>query len=110
MSRLGPHPLLCFAVTAGLIACTAALPEPTPADAERAQAMWEDASMSQLAHGRTLLVDHCSGCHVVPLPNAHAPEQWPGIVEEMAEPAGLSRSEVESVVRYLVVASTSSGG
>jgi hypothetical protein len=51
-------------------------------------------------------MNRCAGCHAVPMPNDETPERWPAVVEEMAEPAGLSPKDQESVVRYLVITST----
>jgi hypothetical protein len=105
-----PFAALALSSIASVVGCASRLPEPTAADAERARGLWQDASRTELDQGRSLLVDHCSGCHVVPLPRSHTPEQWPGLVEDMAEPAGLSRNEIQSVVRYLVVAAAPDRG
>jgi len=56
--------------------------------------------------GRRLYVRRCSGCHTLILPQAHAPDEWPVLVDAMAEKARLKPAEREDVVRFLVAVSS----
>ena len=71
----------------------------TAADATRAHA-----TVAELEHGRTLLVQRCGGCHRVPVPADHSAREWPVKLDEMASRAGLDVRGHERTLleRYLV--------
>ncbi len=91
-----------------LVGCAGQLPPPTEADAIRASMRWPGTTVEALAHGRSLYVDHCSGCHRLYRPDRYAPERWPAFVREMSERSKLAEAEAEPVIRYLIVAATAS--
>jgi len=96
--------------TALAAACSAALDHPTPQDAQWASNQWPGTTVEDLAHGRALYVDRCSGCHNLHLPAEHSPEEWKGYVAYMVADAKLSAEEQAQIVRYLAAASARSRG
>lgn len=92
-------------VGAGVIGCSAALDHPTPRDAEWASREWPGTTIEDLAHGRTLYVDRCSGCHNLHLPAEHTPDEWKGYVAYMVADARLTPGEQTAITRYLVATS-----
>ena len=92
-----------------LLACSAALPQPTSTDAARATLRWPGLTRQDLVSGRELYVDHCSACHRLPLPDRHAPDEWPSLVQSMSERAHLDAAQAQQVLRYLVTMSERSG-
>lgn len=97
-----PRVLLAAVAVAG---CAAQLPPPGAEDAARAQLRWPGTTVEQLAHGRALYVEHCSGCHRVYRPGEYPSDRWPKLVGEMAERAKLNPAQADEVVRYLVATS-----
>jgi mono/diheme cytochrome c family protein len=91
-------------------ACSAALDHPTPQDAQWASNEWPGTTVEDLAHGRALYVDKCSGCHNLHLPAEHAPGEWKGFVAYMVAEAKLTPEEQAEIVRYLAAASARSRG
>jgi len=83
-------------------ACAAALRQATPADAVRLAPRWPGTTLEDLQRGRSLYVRRCSGCHTLILPGAHPVEEWPGLVDGMADKARLRPGERDDVVRFLV--------
>lgn len=73
------------------------LPVATEADAVRVQRQVAD-----LNHGRTLLIRHCSGCHLTPSPRDQAAGAWPGEVADMQERSGLEPGEASLITQYLI--------
>lgn len=111
---MGPRRRLAIVFLAaglGAAACAAALRHASPQDAVRLAPQWPGTTVEDLERGRGLYVRRCSGCHNLILPGAHPPEDWPGLVETMAEKARLRPGEREDVVRFLVaVASDKTAG
>jgi mono/diheme cytochrome c family protein len=92
-------------------ACAAALRHGTPQDAVLLSLRWPGTTVQDLERGRSLYVRRCSGCHTLILPGAHPAEEWPGLVDGMADKARLRPGERDDVVRFLeAVASDSEGG
>jgi cytochrome c5 len=92
-----------------LAACgSAAVPEPTAADASRGSAHFPDLTLGELHQGRTLYLNRCGSCHVLKRPVELAPEQWQVEVDEMRGKNGvkLSDDEARAIVRYLAVAAS----
>lgn len=82
-------------------ACTYAPPQATPADAQRG-----NVALAELAEGRTLLIEKCSGdggCHRTPLPQDVRATEWPHHVHEMAERANIDHRQKKLIEQYLVV-------
>lgn len=96
-------------LVAGLLACgSAAVPEPTAADASRGGARFPDLTLNELHHGRRLYLSRCGTCHVLKRPVELPPEQWQVEVDEMRGKNGvnLSDDEARAIVRYLAVAAS----
>ena len=81
-------------------ACAPAGPPPvTPTMAERAH--MPEASLER---GREVFASHCARCHELPAPNAESRAGWPARVDDMGKRAGLTESDHDDVLRYLVAA------
>ena len=93
-----------------VLACSAALDHPTPQDAEWASREWPGTTVQDLATGRALYVDKCSGCHNLHLPAEHTPEEWKGYVAYMTADAKITQQEAKEIARYLAAASARSRG
>jgi cytochrome c5 len=91
-------------------ACSAALDHPTPQDAEWAQREWPGTTVQDLARGRALYVDKCSGCHNLHLPAEHTPDEWKSYVAYMVAEAKITPQEQASIARFLASASARSRG
>lgn len=91
-------------------ACSAALDHPTTQDAEWAQSNWPGTTVQDLAHGRALYVDKCSGCHNLHLPSEYAPEEWKSYVAYMVAEAKITPEEQRAIARFLAAASARSRG
>ncbi|HEX4474911.1 MAG TPA: cytochrome c [Polyangiaceae bacterium] len=106
----GRHPIavsMLAGVAALLLgACGAsAVVHPTAQDAEWASAKWPGTTVGELETGRALYTSKCAGCHRLPDPNAKTPEQWPTVVDEMADRAKLTAADRDLMLRYLSSAS-----
>ena len=91
-------------------ACSAALDHPTPQDAEWAAREWPGTTVQDLARGRALYVDKCSGCHNLHLPAEYPPHEWKGYVAYMTADANITEEQAATIVRYLAAASARSRG
>jgi mono/diheme cytochrome c family protein len=87
-------------------ACAAALRHSTPADVTLVSPKWPGTTIEDLERGRRLYVRRCSGCHTLILPSAHAPDDWPVLVDAMAAKARLKAAEREDIVRFLTAVSS----
>jgi mono/diheme cytochrome c family protein len=87
-------------------ACAGQIPPPTEADALRASAQFPGTTVAALIRGRSLYIEHCSGCHSLFSPRSQPPAVWPKIVHEMAVRSKLDDATAAELARYLVVAST----
>jgi hypothetical protein len=102
---------LVFATAiAVVLACSAALDHPTPQDAEWAQREWPGTTLEELAQGRALYVDKCSGCHNLHVPAEHTPEEWKGYVAYMTADAKITPEEAKEIARYLAAVSARDRG
>jgi hypothetical protein len=106
-SRAG---LVIATAIAVVLACSAALDHPTAEDAEWASREWPGTTVQDLAHGRALYVDKCSGCHNLHLPAEHTPEEWKGYVAYMTADAKITPQEAQAISRYLAAASARDRG
>jgi mono/diheme cytochrome c family protein len=102
--------LAIAAAIAAVLACSAALDHPTPQDAEWAQRQWPGTTVEELAQGRALYVDKCSGCHNLDLPAEHSPEAWEGYVAYMTADAKITSVQASTIARYLAAASARARG
>jgi uncharacterized membrane protein len=86
------------------MSCAAALPpEPTLADARRAQLRWDDASLEQLQQGLGVLQQRCSKCHRAPTPDSVTSTSWSARIDAMQDRAGLPAAERVMLERYLII-------
>ena len=99
------HRLAALSLAASLgvtAACAASLRHPLPQDVDVLAGQWPGTTTEDLERGRRLYVRRCSGCHNLILPRAHPPEEWPRLVDDMADKARLRPGERDDVVRFLV--------
>jgi cytochrome c5 len=90
---------------AGVAACTTAVVRPEAGDARWAQEKWPGTTVSDLEHGRSVFVSRCAGCHNLPRPDAKSPDDWAGVLDEMASRAKVTPADKDLVLRYLSAAS-----
>jgi hypothetical protein len=88
-----------------LAGCAGQLPPPSEADALRASARYPGTTVADLARGRKMYVERCSGCHALVRPDRKGPDEWPKLVAEMTDRAKLNEDVAQEILRYLVVAS-----
>ena len=82
---------------AALAGCGQMPPVATVADAERAHV-----ELADLHQGRKLLIRKCGNCHRPPLPAEHAPDVWPGKLDEMVVRSNLNAAQRAAIQQYLV--------
>lgn len=96
--------MLMLLATSVVMSCAAALPpEPTLADARRAQLRWNDSSLEQLQQGLGVLKQRCSRCHRAPTPDSVTSTSWSAQIDSMQERAGLLAAERVMLERYLFI-------
>ena len=77
-------------------------PHATALDAQRT-----NTTLSELEHGRTLVIAKCgSRCHQPPMPSDRTASEWPKTMDEMAPRAGVTLAERQTIERYLVAMTT----
>ena len=64
----------------------------------------QHADILMLSEGRTLFVSRCIECHTLPPFWHYRAEDWPHIVDTMAERAKLKRAERDAIVAYILAA------
>src|SRR4051794_4397822 len=98
--------LLSSFLVLGFAACASTqVPMPSPQQTEAASHRWPGTTHEDLVAGRTIYVERCSGCHMLPLPDSKSAEAWPKVIDEMADRSKLSKDERTRVLRYLVTVS-----
>lgn len=88
-----------------IVVCLAALggcarripPSATVGDAQRA-----NIELTDLEHGRALLIRKCGGCHRPPMPAEHTAAAWPSKLDEMSVRANLDGEQRRVIQQYLV--------
>jgi hypothetical protein len=60
------------------------------------------ADIATLHEGRALFVSRCIECHTLPPFWHYRSEEWPHIVDTMAERAKLKRAECDAIVAYIL--------
>ncbi len=96
---------LALVGAAVLVACTASLVHPGPADGQLATGRWPGTTVAQLEQGRAAYVAHCSRCHALHVPEEYPASDWPALVDAMADRAQLGAADREAIVRFLVTTS-----
>jgi hypothetical protein len=76
-------------------------PMVTATDAERG-----NVEIAELEQGRKLLIGKCTACHRVPMPNEHAPAEWPKMLDEMAARSNIDITQQKLIEKYLVTMAT----
>lgn len=100
--------LLAGAMVASAVggcAASAATVPVVPGDEKWASERWPGTTMNDLARGHDVFVARCSSCHGLPRPDAKSPDEWNGVLDEMAARAKLSSEDRQLVNRYLSAAS-----
>jgi cytochrome c5 len=98
MSSMFARAVLASLVLAGLSAgCAGALPVVTVGDAARS-----GVALADLQQGRSLVAAKCSSCHRTPQPTEHKTDEWPKMIDEMAQRAHVEGSERQAIRDYLV--------
>jgi hypothetical protein len=97
-------PLLPVAAAALLSACAGAkaVPDPTAKHVEYAERHGYPATLASLKIGRRLYISRCSDCHALYNPAKYPHEEWPTIVQDMAENAEINEDQVREITRYVV--------
>ncbi len=83
----------------------ASLPEPTAADATRAQATYANVTVQSLQSARKTYARTCGACHPPHLPAEFPARRWPQLVDEMVREQGvqLSEEQRQQVEEFLTV-------
>jgi mono/diheme cytochrome c family protein len=66
----------------------------------------QHADIVMLCEGRALFVSRCIECHTLPPFWHYRSEDWPQIVDTMAERAKLKRAERDAIVAYILTVRT----
>jgi cytochrome c5 len=103
-----PRIFVTLGASLGLTAaCAATLPVPTNADIRAARARTPNATLDDLATGRTLYVERCSGCHLLIPPERVAPDDWRREIVGMRDEHDVSLTDREIDLLELYLASLS---
>jgi mono/diheme cytochrome c family protein len=99
-------------VASALIGCASAFPQPGTAEVGAVKLHDPTARVEDLAHGRSVYLGKCGGCHLLIEPGKFASDVWPEKVERMQEErrVHLEADEARDLVRYLVGASSVARG
>lgn len=81
-------------------ACRVTPPVATAADAERGQV-----ALVSLHQGRQTMIRKCGNCHRPPMPDDHAAAEWPKMLDEMSNRAGLDGRQRHLIEQYFVLMS-----
>jgi hypothetical protein len=76
-------------------------PPPVTTELERAGS-GQHTEIGMLRDGRALFVSRCIECHTLPPFWHYRSEDWPHIVDAMAERAKLKRAERDAIVAYIL--------
>jgi hypothetical protein len=86
------------------------IPHPTAKHVELAERNGQVTSLGALKVGRSLYISRCGACHSLKEPGLLDPQDWPGMVERMAENAKLNPDQQRAITQYLVGASAAMHG
>ena len=79
------------------------MPAPvSPALVQQAQTRFPQATEQSLGQGRDLFVGNCSKCHKLPDRRAVSEQQWPKILNRMANKAKLDDAQHELVLQFIL--------
>jgi hypothetical protein len=97
--------LLVAGIVAGCYPKAGPAPGPVSGNAvARASARWPGTTAESLTAGHDLFIENCNRCHDYPDLTAVAEEKWPGILERMANKAGLSNAQRDLVLHFVLTA------
>lgn len=85
-----------------IFSCATTIPQPSEIDAQRAAAKWPNVLLQDLKEGRTLYINHCSGCHSLHAPENFTNQQWKKIFPGMAIRAHLTENDSGLIFHYLL--------
>ncbi len=83
--------------------CIATVPHAEPEVLAAARPVFPDYTAELLEEDRAVYVEQCSGCHRLTTGKRLTVEEWPAIIDEMAEEVGFEPATGERIVRYLQV-------
>jgi cytochrome c5 len=75
---------------------------PTETQLTAVKAKYPDATMETLKQGHTLYYSTCTNCHAAKDIHSRDEEKWPGIIDRMAKKAGISDTEKDAVLKYVM--------
>jgi len=83
----------------------ASLPRADAQDLARTRIQFPDATLASLEAGRRAFADSCAGCHALPRPEAKSAEEWPKVLDEMAQEAKLNSGQRNLIAQFLTAIS-----
>ncbi len=98
---LRPLLVLCALLPPGC----ASLPRANVQDLARTRTQFPDATLASLEAGRRAFADSCAGCHALPRPEAKSAEEWPRVLDEMAQEAKLNSEQRDLIAQFLTAIS-----
>ncbi len=75
---------------------------PTEAQLTAVKSKYPNATMEILKQGHALYYGTCTNCHGAKNITSRDEEKWPGIIDRMAPKAGISDTEKEAVLNYVM--------
>ncbi len=79
-----------------------AVPAPTAKNVEYAGRHGQVTTLPTLKVGRKLYIGRCSACHGLKDPKSISPEDWPDMVQRMADNAKVTPDQQRAITQYLV--------
>jgi hypothetical protein len=83
-------------------AITTAPSTPTEAQLIAAKVKYPNATMETLKQGHDLYYGTCTRCHGAKDIATRSEENWPGIIDRMSKKAGITDTEKEAVLNYVM--------
>ena len=75
---------------------------PPVAEESRRAGGWQRADITMLREGRSLFVHRCIECHTLPPFWYYATEEWPKLVDSMAQRSHLKPKERDAIIAYIL--------
>lgn len=77
-------------------------PAPTAKNVAYAERHGQVTTLPTLKVGRKLYISRCSSCHSLKAPEFLSPEEWPEMVQRMADNSKLTPDQERAITHYLV--------